>query len=42
MIAFRDRRMKELGLPLIVHVNQDGLARGIGPLSHGPRSTPTS
>ena len=35
MIAFRDRRMKELGLPLTVHVNQDGLARGIGPLSHG-------
>ena len=35
MIAFRDRRMKELGLPLVVHVNRDGLARGIGPLSHG-------
>jgi sulfate adenylyltransferase subunit 2 len=35
MIAFRDRRMTELGLPLTVHVNQDGLARGIGPLSHG-------
>src|SRR3954467_12117489 len=35
MIAFRDRRMQELGLPLVVHVNQDGLARGIGPLSHG-------
>jgi sulfate adenylyltransferase subunit 2 len=35
MIAFRDRRMKELGLPLVVHVNRDGLARGIGPFSHG-------
>src|SRR5689334_21411161 len=35
MIAFRDRRMKELGLPLTVHVNRDGLARGIGPLTHG-------
>ena len=35
MIAFRDRRLKELGLPLVVHVNRDGLARGIGPLSHG-------
>jgi sulfate adenylyltransferase subunit 2 len=35
MIAFRDRRMKELGLSLVVHVNQEGLARGIGPLSHG-------
>ncbi len=35
MIAFRDRRVRELGLKLIVHVNQDGLARGIGPISHG-------
>ena len=35
MIAFRDRRMQELGLPLLVHVNRDGLARGINPLSHG-------
>ncbi|KQP30519.1 sulfate adenylyltransferase [Methylobacterium sp. Leaf104] len=35
MIAFRDRRAKELGLDLIVHTNQDGLARGIGPVSHG-------
>jgi sulfate adenylyltransferase subunit 2 len=35
MIAFRDRRTKELGLPLIIHVNREGLARGIGPFSHG-------
>jgi sulfate adenylyltransferase subunit 2 len=35
MIAFRDRRARELGLDLIVHINQDGLARGIGPVSHG-------
>ena len=35
MIAFRDQRAKELGLDLIVHTNQDGLARGIGPISHG-------
>jgi sulfate adenylyltransferase subunit 2 len=35
MIAFRDRRTKELGLELIVHVNREGLARGIGPFSHG-------
>jgi sulfate adenylyltransferase subunit 2 len=34
MIAFRDRRAQELGLNLIVHVNQDGIARGIGPISH--------
>ncbi len=35
MIAFRDARAKELDLDLIVHTNQDGLARGIGPISHG-------
>lgn len=35
MIAFRDARAKELGLDLLVHTNQDGLARGIGPVSHG-------
>jgi sulfate adenylyltransferase subunit 2 len=35
MIAFRDRTARELKLDLLVHVNQDGLARGIGPISHG-------
>ena len=35
MIAFRDRRAKELGLDLLVHTNPDGLARNIGPISHG-------
>ncbi len=35
MIAFRDQRVREAGFDLIVHVNQDGLARGIGPISHG-------
>jgi sulfate adenylyltransferase subunit 2 len=35
MLAFRDRRVAELGLRLIVHTNPDGLARGIGPLTHG-------
>jgi len=35
MIAFRDRRARELGLDLHVHVNQDGVAQGIGPFSHG-------
>ena len=35
MIAFRDRRARELGLDLIVHVNREGLERGIGPLTHG-------
>jgi sulfate adenylyltransferase subunit 2 len=35
MIAFRDRRATELGLDLVVHINQDGVARGIGPITHG-------
>jgi sulfate adenylyltransferase subunit 2 len=35
MIAFRDRRVRELGLDLIVHTNRDGLARGINPIIHG-------
>jgi len=34
MIAFRDRRMAELGLDLIVHTNPDGLAKGVGPFTH--------
>jgi sulfate adenylyltransferase subunit 2 len=37
MIAFRDLRVRELGWPLLVHVNQAGLARGIGPFTHGAR-----
>ncbi|HPF47502.1 MAG TPA: sulfate adenylyltransferase subunit CysD, partial [Emcibacteraceae bacterium] len=35
MIAFRDRMVKEHGLDLIVHINQDGVEQGIGPFSHG-------
>jgi sulfate adenylyltransferase subunit 2 len=36
MIAFRDARARELGIDLIVvHVNQDGLARGINPVTSG-------
>lgn len=35
MIAFRDRKVKELGLELIVHKNEDGIAEGIGPFTHG-------
>jgi sulfate adenylyltransferase subunit 2 len=35
MIAFRDARARELGLDLIVHMNQDGVARGINPITHG-------
>ena len=35
MIAFRDRRARETGCRLIVHINQDGVAHGIGPFTHG-------
>ncbi|HET7359724.1 MAG TPA: sulfate adenylyltransferase subunit CysD [Rhodanobacteraceae bacterium] len=35
MIAFRDRRAAETGMRLLVHVNQDGVRRGIGPFTHG-------
>lgn len=35
MIAFRDRMAAKLGLDLIVHVNEEGVAQGVGPFSHG-------
>ncbi len=35
MIAFRDEMVAKLGLELLVHINPDGLARGIGPFTHG-------
>ena len=35
MIAFRDRLAGELGVQLLVHTNQEGLAKGIGPFTHG-------
>jgi sulfate adenylyltransferase subunit 2 len=35
MIAFRDQTARRLDLDLIVHVNQEGLARGIDPLTSG-------
>src|SRR5829696_4664818 len=35
MIAFRDRTAARLGVQLLVHINKDGLARGIGPFTHG-------
>ncbi|MCZ6460524.1 MAG: sulfate adenylyltransferase subunit CysD [Gammaproteobacteria bacterium] len=35
MIEFRDKRVAELGLDLIVHINAEGVAQGIGPFSHG-------
>jgi sulfate adenylyltransferase subunit 2 len=35
MIAFRDRRVAETGVELRTHTNPDGLAQGIGPITHG-------
>jgi sulfate adenylyltransferase subunit 2 len=35
MIAFRDRRVQELGLDLRVHTNPDGIAQNVGPFTHG-------
>ena len=35
MIAFRDARAAALGLDLVVHVNQDGVKRGISPIASG-------
>ena len=36
-ISFRDATASRLGARLIVHTNADGVARGIGPVSHGSR-----
>ena len=35
MYAFRDRMAAEHGLELLVHVNEEGVRRGIGPFTHG-------
>ena len=35
MIAFRDRRAEEVGMELIVNVNEEGVRQGIGPFTHG-------
>ncbi|HRP94628.1 MAG TPA: sulfate adenylyltransferase subunit CysD [Rhodocyclaceae bacterium] len=35
MYRFRDRMTQELGLRLLVHMNMDGVARGINPFTHG-------
>ncbi|MBK8186078.1 MAG: sulfate adenylyltransferase subunit CysD [Cellvibrio sp.] len=35
MIEFRDKRIKDLGWDLIVHINQEGIDAGIGPFTHG-------
>ncbi|MET0490559.1 MAG: sulfate adenylyltransferase subunit CysD [Acidimicrobiales bacterium] len=38
MIAHRNRMAEELGVELIVHTNQDGMAAGINPFDHGSKS----
>jgi len=35
MIEFRDRIVRQYGLDLLVHVNEDGLRRGISPIASG-------
>ena len=35
MYEFRDAMARQLGMQLLVHVNQEGLRLGIGPFSHG-------
>lgn len=35
MIEFRDRRAMETGVKLLTYMNPDGVAREIGPISHG-------
>jgi len=35
MYALRDRMARELGMKLLVHVNPEGVAKGINPFTHG-------
>ncbi|MFZ1814572.1 MAG: sulfate adenylyltransferase subunit CysD [Rhizobiaceae bacterium] len=35
MIRFRDETVSRLGLDLLVHTNQEGVEKGIGPFTHG-------
>jgi sulfate adenylyltransferase subunit 2 len=35
MITFRDKMVKKVGMKLIVHTNQEGVAQGVGPFTHG-------
>jgi len=37
MIAFRDRRARELDLDLIVHTNEEGVRNGVTPFTYGSR-----
>ncbi len=35
MIEFRELQKKKMNLDLIVHINQEGVAQGVGPFTHG-------
>jgi sulfate adenylyltransferase subunit 2 len=35
MIAFRDATARKLGLDLLIHINPEGIAKGVGPFTHG-------
>ena len=37
MIEFRDKMAKESGMELIVHINQEGVSQGVGPITHGSK-----
>jgi sulfate adenylyltransferase subunit 2 len=37
MISFRDRFCEENGFKLLVHINQDGVREGVGPITHGSK-----
>ncbi len=37
MIEFRDKMAKDSGMELIVHINQEGVAQGVGPITHGSK-----
>ena len=37
MIEFRNKLAKDLGLELLVYINQDGVNQGMGPFTHGSK-----
>ena len=39
MIAFRDKRAKELGINMLVYRNEDAIARGVNPFDYGAAYT---
>lgn len=39
MIRFRDSRVNQLGLELITHTNEEGIAQGVCPFTHGANYT---